>query len=231
MNEHVHDSGQVESHAAGGAGPVTTSATPPRALADIPGLGPIRVRALEKAGWGDLSALRSADLEQLLAVPGLTEIKARHIQQFLAPFTAEQLLPLPAEGDVVVADSTLPAGLTMSQRTGYVESSSGAAQVVQRATRAMGEVITVLLSPEAPQFRSRLLRILGQFSQCAESLATDAAHLSADQQARAIRRLRRAAKVVSELNGSTAADKKAQGRLADALEELNTKLAECRLSN
>src|SRR5438067_53283 len=78
---------------------------PPRTLSDIPGLGPIRVRALQKAGWSNLSMLRSADLETLLTVPGLTEIKARHIQQFLASFAAEDLVP-PATSEPGQSGST-----------------------------------------------------------------------------------------------------------------------------
>ena len=201
---------------------------PPRSISDIPGLGPIRVRALQKAGWSSLNALRQADIVALMTVPGMSEVKARHIQQYLKPFKPEQLAA------TVQSDTTHAA--VPETKTAVTEgfavsgAPTGAAQVVQRATRAMGEVITVLLSPEAPQFRSRFLRILGQFAQCAESLATDAAHLSDEQQDRAVRRLRRAAKALSELTGVTAADRKAQGRLADTLEELTAKLAECRLS-
>lgn len=206
------------------------SSPPPRALSDIPGLGPIRVRALQKAGLGDLGVLRSTNLETLLSVPGLTEIKARHIQQFLEPFLPADLVPRPLQPDAPESASQRPFTDDVAHSEGS-ESGSGAAQVVQRATRVMGEVITVLLSPQAPEFRSRFLRILGQLSQCAESLATDAAHLSEEQQSRAIRRLRRAAKALSEFTDSIAADKKAQGRLADTLEELTAKLAECRLSS
>ena len=226
-NSNARDDGQAPGTTI--APPAIGAIVPPRTLSDIPGLGPIRVRALHKAGWSNLSVLRSADLNALLTVPGLTEVKARHIQQFLAAFAPEDLVqPAGAQprlpGSAGVDQS---AGVEISQST---ESASAAAQLVQRATRALGEVITVLLSPEAPEFRSRFLRILGQFAQCAESLATDAAHLSEEQQARAIRRLRRGTKALSEFTGSTAADRKAQGRLADVLEELCAKLAECRLS-
>ncbi len=199
---------------------------PPRTLSDIPGLGPIRVRALQKAGLADLMALRQADLEALLAVPGLSEIKARHIQQYLEPFNPEELAP-PTLLEPEHLENQAPRHIDL--REGAV-AGTGAAQVVQRATRAMGEIITVLLSPEAAQFRSRFLRVLGQFAHCAESLATDAAHLSDEQHTRAVRRLRRASKALSELTGANAADRKAQGRLSDTLEELTAKLAECRLS-
>jgi nucleotidyltransferase/DNA polymerase involved in DNA repair len=202
------------------------SIEPPRSLSDIPGLGPIRIRALQKAGWASVSALRSADLDALLAVPGLTEIKARQIHDYLTEFAPEELAASAAPSEATGAARGATAdGLSP-------DAAAGAAEVVQRATRAMGEVVTVLLSAEAPQFRSRFLRVLGQFAQCAESLATDATHLSPDQQARAIRRLRRGARALADFSdaGSGAADRKAQGRLADALEELTAKLAECRLT-
>ena len=211
-------------------GAAAATAAAPRSLADIPGLGPIRVRALQKAGWTNLNALRSAQLESLLAVPGLTEIKARQIQQYLQPFTPEALAPPPVPEPTAPSLSPDPHGSVSDPLVGR-DSMAGAGHVVQRATRAMGEVIIVLLSPEAPQFKSRFLRILGQFAQAAESIATDAPHLSEEQQARAIRRLRRAVKFLSEVSGAGAADRKAQGRVADAIEELTTKLAECRLSS
>jgi len=197
--------------------------TPPRSLADIPGLGPIRVRALTKAGWKTLGELRGANLEALAAVPGMTEIKARQIQEFLKPFTLDDLVEAPAKD---AAPKEVEGEVAATIR----EASPGTNQVVQRATRAMGEVITILLSPEAPQFRSRFLRILAQFAQTAESIAMDAPYLSEEQQAKAVRRLRRAVKSLSDVSGS-AADRKAQGRVADAIEELTAKLAECRLSS
>lgn len=227
--EHNNPTGELLSRASRARDVGTEVAKPPRTLADIPGLGPIRIRALQKAGWDDLGALRAADLESLLAVPGLTEIKARHIQQYLAPFTQEDLAQ-PAVAAISGHNGTpapdAPAEIAVSSS----DAAAGAAQVVLRASRVMGEVITVLLSPEAPQFRSRFLKTLGQLAQYAESLATDAAHLSPEQQARAVRRLRRAAKAISEFAESGSADKKAQGRLADGLEELTAKLAECRLT-
>src|SRR5688572_15191437 len=68
--------------------PLLPAVTPPRRLLEIPGLGPIRVRALLKAGFDTPAALRAADLTTLSAVPGLTEIKARQVLDFLAQFPA-----------------------------------------------------------------------------------------------------------------------------------------------
>ncbi len=56
----------------------------PDTVAEIPGLGPIRVRALEKAGLGTIAALSAASFETLMSVPGLTEVKARHIMSYLS---------------------------------------------------------------------------------------------------------------------------------------------------
>jgi hypothetical protein len=56
----------------------------PDTVAEIPGLGPIRVRALEKAGLGTIAALSAASFETLMTVPGLTEIKVRHIMSYLS---------------------------------------------------------------------------------------------------------------------------------------------------
>src|SRR2546421_11160720 len=50
----------------------------------IPGMGPIRTRALRKAGWETMERLRKATLADLIAVPGITEIKARQILDYLA---------------------------------------------------------------------------------------------------------------------------------------------------
>jgi hypothetical protein len=214
------------------AGISESKALPPSGLGDIPGLGPIRIRALQKAGFGSLPALRSAPLEALLAVPGLTEIKAKHIQQYLQPFSPQELEP-PVEAPALPANIP-PASSAKQEKAGANTSSyltDSAAQLIHGSTRALGEVITLLLSPEAPQFRSRLLKALGQFAQRAESLAIDAVYLTQEQQERAYRRLRRAGKELVDFTGQSDTDRKAQGRLADSLEEINGKLADCILTS
>ena len=61
----------------------------------IPGIGIIRVRALRKAGWPTIASLRNANLENLLAVPGMTEIKAGQILEFVASQTPVAEAPTP----------------------------------------------------------------------------------------------------------------------------------------
>src|SRR5262249_28316010 len=56
---------------------------------NLPGLGIVRVRALRKAGYETVGSLRSANEEQLTAVPGITAIKARQILEQLQATTTE----------------------------------------------------------------------------------------------------------------------------------------------
>lgn len=74
-------------------------------LLAIPKLGIIRARALAKAGWPDTARLRSATEEQLMAVPGITAIKARQILEYLASSkpTVERAIPeVPQSAEEVV---------------------------------------------------------------------------------------------------------------------------------
>jgi hypothetical protein len=52
-------------------------------LEQIPKLGPIRARALRKAGWDSIESLSRATVQELAAVRGMTEIKARQLFDFL----------------------------------------------------------------------------------------------------------------------------------------------------
>src|SRR5579859_47486 len=79
----------------------------PRTALDIPGLGPIRVRALQKAGLSSLVDLHGATLEQLAAVPGMSEIKARQVHTYLTQFTV---------GDLAAADERRTSVRSSSRR-------------------------------------------------------------------------------------------------------------------
>jgi hypothetical protein len=73
---------------AGGAGGLT--------LETLPGMGPIRARALRKAGWDSIASLKKATVADLTAVPGITEIKARQLVEYLQqPASAPALPPQP----------------------------------------------------------------------------------------------------------------------------------------
>ncbi|HZP80727.1 MAG TPA: helix-hairpin-helix domain-containing protein [Chthonomonadaceae bacterium] len=149
--------------------------TPPRTPADIPGLGPIRVRALQKAGYDSLQSLRDARLEDLLAVPGMSEIKARHIQAFLAQFPARPA----AESRKTAPEKQAKSDTALHAFPTLTEAVIG----------TLGRTITLLLSAPASNFRPRLIRELDRFARQVERLAAPGAQLSADAEKRILRRL------------------------------------------
>jgi hypothetical protein len=161
------------------------------------------VRALEKAGYSTLASLRDASLEALSAVPGMSEIKARSIRDFLAQFAA---LPDP---EPEPATPPLPDPALRLQTT---------------AAQAMGRVIELLVSGVEAGLRPRLLRELTRFAAHAETLVAEAPRLSAKDRERSERRLQRASELLSSAWTHNDLDKKAQARLADGLAEVTDKL-------
>jgi len=188
----------------------------PRRLADIPGLGPIRLRALQKAGLDNLAALRSASLETLLAVPGLTEIKARHIQTFLAPFK-----DLPKTEPAPAGKSTASPLVQWETPPAVAPALS---PLAEEAVRALGQTARFLLGVHAPQFRNRLIRELARFAERAEILILEPGDLSAEEQEQRMRRLRRGGEEFAAADALPDLDRKAQSRLADTLAEINIAL-------
>ena len=187
-------------------------------------MGPSRIRGLIKAGFDTLQSLKEASIEQLTEVPGLTEVKAKQIKDYLEQMAITQVeVPILPERSTKKETSSTSA--SPDQTPG-----ERATRLVTGGAQALVEVINLLLTPQASDFRSRLLRDLSRFSQRTQSLIFDAAHLSPDNQERAIRRLRRASKELGDFAAQALTDRKMQSKLADALEELCDKLAECSLS-
>ena len=101
----------------------------------IPGMGPIRTRALRKAGWETMERLRKATLADLIAVPGITEIKARQILDYLAGAEAANGPGrLRAFRNGVRAPSTTKAGWAMTYpgSRGKTERGKGTLWIVRR---------------------------------------------------------------------------------------------------
>ena len=198
--------------------------TVPQEISSIPGLGPIRIRGLIKAGFDTLQSLKEVSIERLSEVPGLSEVKAKQIKDYLEQTEVTEVeVPILAERPA--KKETSSTSVSPDQIPG-----ERATRLVTGGAQALVEVINLLLTPQASDFRSRLLRDLSRFSQRTQSLIFDAAHLSPDNQERAIRRLRRATKELGDFAAQTLSDRKMQSKLADSLEELCDKLAECDLS-
>lgn len=198
------------------------ASVPPLSLSDIPGLGPIRVRALQKAGLSSLRSVKAATLEQLLAVPGMSEIKARHIQQFLAPF--ETLPDLPP-----IAEPTP----RLQKRQGIALYAPGMEMVAQSENIALGtnlvptiaRALRLLVSDHAPDYRARLLRELIRFLRRAELAQEKANGVPERERERLLRRLGRVAELLAQAEAKPELDRKAQTRLADELAEASSRLA------
>lgn len=203
---------ETPDHAAGRpTTPPGGNPAPPLSPADIPGLGIIRLRALRKAGLETIEDLKSATIEQLTAVPGLTEVKARYIHDYLsgaAPAAG-------SEGESAPPDAAEAAG-----------EAPAIPPLSALAARGLGQVVSILLAPEAPDFRSRLLRELSRFAVLAEELVSSAPRLGPKEARRAERLLHRCGEEILQLTGRGASDRKAQARLAERLAEANDRLTE-----
>ena len=126
---------------ANGAPPPAARQNPPQMMAELPSLGPIRIRALKKAGFGSLSALKTADVAALAAISGMTEIKAKQIHDYLSPFES---LP-----------ETEPDALTKSAANGNGKhpASSEILDLQKVAAECMGLAIVLLANPPKDGWR------------------------------------------------------------------------------
>jgi hypothetical protein len=175
-------------------------------------MGPIRVRALRKAGFDSLCSLQAADLAALCAVPGMSEIKARQLHDFLAGFPASALeQPEPPPGE---SAETEPRPATQAADSA----------LLLAAIRALGAVTALLPAASDSGLRPRLCRELARFSDRVQALAGSAADLTAKETERAVRRLNRIGALLAEARRDIE-DRKAQARLAAALGEEIDRLA------
>ncbi|CCW36701.1 NAD-dependent DNA ligase [Chthonomonas calidirosea] len=128
-----------------------TATSPPFDLHRIPGLGPIRVRALQKAGFDSLAALQHSSEESLAAIPGIGPIKARQIKNYVEQF------PPVALGTTEPTVASPFADLSWLR----VVSLPRQATPLQRAAREVfREIVAILLSSAALSYRRRLLHAL-----------------------------------------------------------------------
>lgn len=161
-----------------------------------------------------------------MAVPGLTEVKAGQLRTYIEQFSVDTLMKA---SQSIEKASVIPTQVDRApEKRNSVDSLSplyDARVVTASAARVMGETITLLLSPNAANLRSRLLRELGRLAQQCEMLSVDSIYLKSSEMEKAARRLKRASKELMDFS-LEAADKKVQQRLTDSLTEICDKLAE-----
>ncbi len=117
---------------------------PPRTLADIPKLGPVRVRALVKAGLTTPSEVKAMPISELAKINGMSEIKAQQTLEFLAQFsdfTGEA--PVSRSNGGLLPSSALPAEAVLGLR----------------------RLVSLLIQVPAGEMRGRLVREIDRFAE------------------------------------------------------------------
>jgi hypothetical protein len=212
----------------------TTIHVVPKTASEIPGLGPIRVRALVKAGFGDLKALRTATIEELTAVPGMSEIKARHIQSFLSQFTTEDLETVNSRAEEASrhcvaepGDDMAPPVIQPKYSPGVTVRADAAPQLpatlAHEGENVLNLALALLLAESAPGYRARLLRETISFMQLVKILL-QCTLPDLKSQERALRRLQAVGIALANALADTELDRKAQTRLADELAQAGDRL-------
>ena len=180
------------------------SVSPPRSLQDIPGLGPIRIRSLVKAGYTNLALLQSAEATAISTVPGMSEAKAEDLVQYLAQF------------------ETLPNAEPVKVSAGGVLDLSGVD--CNRLQLAVAETlcrsVRLLLSPQAPDFRPRLLKSLERLSIRLEALSMDASSVSPPDSKKISAWLQTLSSELPYDKPKEAADRKVQAKLSEMIDSL-----------
>jgi hypothetical protein len=188
------------------------------------------VRALQKAGLSNLIDLREASLEQLCAVPGMSEIKARQVQTYLAQFAAGALAAADrrratvrpvARRDGRGADDALLRDSRLARARERAVCSE--CMLSSAALRALERASALLLMGPAADYRGRLLRELARLLTRAFA-ALEVAEVSDRAHERALRGLQAAVEAVEATLERPDLDRKAQLRLAETLSDTNERL-------
>lgn len=206
----------------------------------IPGLGPIRVRALKKAGFSTLALLRAATTADLRAVPGMTEIKAAQLAAYLRGEAdrvgGEAPAPKTRKGARTEARTSKPARRTSPPRAAMSRTAPPLApttapapapafaesSLVTAARRVAASAGEVLRSEAAAGFDRGLARQLGKIAALAERIARDA--IEPRDEERAAVQLSKVEQLVGEIAAEGSPGQKRQDRFADALRDRRHKL-------
>jgi len=188
-------------------------------MAELPSLGPIRVRALKKAGFSSLAALKAAEISAIAAVSGMTEIKARQIHDYLAPFDS---LP---ESEPETATKRAVNG----NGNGTHPTSIEVLDLQKVAAECMGLAIVLLANPPKDGWRGRVERETALFAEHAVRAVTEAHTLPPPDCQRLTDSLKRLEEIIARAAYEKEMDRKAQSKLADdidaVIEELTASAA------
>lgn len=175
-------------------------------MAELPNLGPIRVRALKKAGFASLAALQSADAALLAKVSGISETKAQQLKNYLAQFP---YLP-DAEPDTTAN--------VKSNGHRAVAASEEILSLQKVAAECMGLAIVLLANPPKDGWRGRVERETALFAEHAVRAVTEAHTLPTSDRLRLTASLKRLEEIIARAAYEKDMDRKAQAKLADDID-------------
>jgi hypothetical protein len=200
----------------------------------VPFLGPIRARALRKAGLDTVGALRAASMEQLTAVRGITEIKARQVLDFLkgapaAPAPAEPAPPVAEVGPpldplpLVPAQPAAPLPPAPPSKSAPVATLP--AQPYELLVEAANAAHALLSGPDREQLGKTLLKQLQRVAELPETCAA-APPLKPKRGERAAVELRSLLDRLADARRAPQMKAKARERLAEDIRERRRNLQE-----
>jgi hypothetical protein len=222
------------------------SASEDTAVEEIPGLGPIRARALMKAGYRTISLLRAASTAEIGAVPGMTDVKASQLCAYLrgeadrvgGPTPAPQVPPVVVPADAPRAKPQ-PAPRTRAARA-TPAAPKAAPKAMPKAVaapvsfsepplaiaahRVSATVEELLRGAAASTFERGFARQLGKVATLAERIAHEAA--GGTDRERITGQLRKVLQLIEEISTADSLSTKRQERFADDLRDRRHKIQE-----
>jgi len=181
----------------------------------IPGMGIVRIRCLRKAGLDTVESLGSATVEQIAAVPGIGEVKARQIREFLDAL--DETHPQNGAARESKRKSRAPdAGSPPRGEDRGREATAAVARVSQLAT-------DLLSAPISHTFDRPLARQVGRIAALGRH-ADSAAALKPSRAERTMGHLRKVEAILTEVAHEERLGKKRQERLTDELQDRSRKV-------
>lgn len=130
----------------------------------IPGIGIVRARALEKAGFATLADLKPRKVEDLTAIRGISEIKAQQILDFVASLKAAP----PRTRRTAAPRAPSPQPLPPPDSPAVLDG------LIREAAKEISRVSAELLrSPNSAHFNKKLARQLGKLAFFGERLGAN----------------------------------------------------------
>ena len=182
----------------------------------IPGMGIVRIRCLRKAGWSTVESLKDATVEEIAAVPGIGDAKAREIRNFLDTTGARTkngaAVTARARRQTKASEPAFPDGNHDHNR----DLGSAIARVSQLAT-------DLLSAPISHSFDRQLARQVGRVAALSDRAeGTDG--IKAGRAERALKQLRKMESLLTEVAHEERLAKKRRERMSEELRDRRRKV-------